>query len=97
MFWGLSAQLAYRRHFPAIDWLKSYSLYSDILDDYFDTKVQKGWSVQVREVRRILQEEAKLSEIVRLVGVDSLEFADRLTLEAARSIREEFPPSDRFP
>jgi len=90
VFWGLSAQLAYRRHFPAIDWLKSYSLYSDILDDYFDTKVQKGWSIQVKEVRRILQEEAKLSEIVRLVGVDSLEFADRLTLEAARSIREDF-------
>ncbi|MFH0993825.1 MAG: V-type ATP synthase subunit A [bacterium] len=90
VFWGLSAQLAYRRHFPAIDWLKSYSLYSDILDDYFDTKVQKGWSLQVKEVRRILQEESKLAEIVRLVGVDSLEFADRLTLEAARSIREDF-------
>ncbi|MFA5006617.1 MAG: V-type ATP synthase subunit A [Candidatus Izemoplasmatales bacterium] len=90
VFWGLSAQLAYRRHFPAIDWLKSYSLYSDTLDAHFDSKVKKGWSAQVHEVRRILQDEAKLSEIVRLVGVDSLEFADRLTLECARSIREDY-------
>ena len=90
VFWGLSAQLAYRRHFPAIDWLKSYSLYSDILDVHYDTKVKKGWSAQVREVRQILQDEAKLSEIVRLVGVDSLEFSDRLTLECARSIREDY-------
>jgi len=90
VFWGLSAQLAYRRHFPAIDWLKSYSLYSDVLDEYFDAKVKKGWSAQVAEVRRILQEEAKLAEIVRLVGVDSLEFSDRLTLECARSIREDY-------
>jgi V/A-type H+-transporting ATPase subunit A len=90
VFWGLSAQLAYSRHFPAIDWLKSYSLYEDALEDFFDSHVQKDWSEQVRETKRILQEEAKLQEIVRLVGVDSLEFQDRLTLECARSIREDY-------
>ncbi|MGD9605515.1 MAG: V-type ATP synthase subunit A [Bacilli bacterium] len=90
VFWGLSAQLAYSRHFPAIDWLKSYSLYEDALNEYFDTKVKKDWSEQVQETKRILQEEAKLQEIVRLVGVDSLEFQDRLTLECARSIREDY-------
>ncbi len=90
VFWGLSAQLAYSRHFPAIDWLKSYSLYEDALNDFFDTQVKKDWSEQVKETKRILQEEAKLQEIVRLVGVDSLEFQDRLTLECARSIREDY-------
>ena len=90
VFWGLSAQLAYSRHFPAIDWLNSYSLYEDTLNEYFDENVKKDWSAQVKETKRILQEEAKLQEIVRLVGVDSLEFQDRLTLECARSIREDY-------
>jgi V/A-type H+-transporting ATPase subunit A len=90
VFWGLSATLAYRRHFPAIDWLQSYSLYDDVLKEYFDANVKKDWSKQVQETMRILQEESKLEEIVRLVGVDSLEFNDRLTLECARSIREDF-------
>ncbi|MDY0064134.1 MAG: V-type ATP synthase subunit A [Bacilli bacterium] len=90
VFWGLSASLAYRRHFPAIDWLKSYSLYEDAMNEYFDSQVQKDWSKQVQKTIAILQEEAKLEEIVRLVGVDSLEFTDRLTLECARSIREDF-------
>ncbi|MFA5380384.1 MAG: V-type ATP synthase subunit A [Candidatus Izemoplasmatales bacterium] len=90
VFWGLSATLAYRRHFPAIDWLKSYSLYSDTMDEYFDAHVKKDWSKLVLETKDILQEEAKLEEIVRLVGVDSLEFLDRLTLECARSIREDY-------
>ncbi|MDD4212980.1 MAG: V-type ATP synthase subunit A [Bacilli bacterium] len=90
VFWGLSATLAYRRHFPAIDWLKSYSLYSDTMNDYFDEHVKKGWSKQVQKAMELLQEESKLNEIVRLVGVDSLEFSDRLTLECARSIREDF-------
>jgi V/A-type H+-transporting ATPase subunit A len=90
VFWGLSATLAYRRHFPAIDWLKSYSLYSDTMNDYFDEHVKKGWSRQVQKAMELLQEESKLNEIVRLVGVDSLEFSDRLTLECARSIREDF-------
>lgn len=90
VFWGLSAQLAYKRHFPAIDWLNSYSLYDDVLSEHFDQYVKKGWSKQVQETFSILQDESKLEEIVRLVGVDSLEFNDRLTLECARSIREDF-------
>jgi len=90
VFWGLSATLAYKRHFPAIDWLKSYSLYNDVLDEYYDRKVKKDWSKQVHETMDLLQEEAKLEEIVRLVGVDSLEFKDRLTLECARSVREDY-------
>jgi V/A-type H+-transporting ATPase subunit A len=90
VFWGLSATLAYRRHFPAIDWLKSYSLYSDAMDEFFDAHVKKDWSKLVLETKDILQDEAKLDEIVRLVGVDSLEFQDRLTLECARSIREDY-------
>ncbi len=90
VFWGLSSTLAYRRHFPAIDWLQSYSLYDDVLNEYYDTKVKKDWSKRVQLARELLQEESKLEEIVRLVGVDSLEFNDRLTLECARSIREDF-------
>ena len=90
VFWGLSSDLAYKRHFPAIDWLTSYSLYSDTLSNYFDREVAPDWSAQVAEVRRILQEEADLQEIVRLVGVDALALKDRMTLEAARSIREDY-------
>lgn len=90
VFWGLSSQLAYRRHFPAIDWLKSYSLYSDSLEKYFDENVKPDWSKQVKLATMLLQEEAKLEEIVRLVGVDSLEYNDRLTLDCARSIREDY-------
>ena len=90
VFWGLSADLAYKRHFPAIDWLTSYSLYSDTLADYFDRQVASDWSAQVAETRKILQEEAELQEIVRLVGVDALAYEDRMTLEAARSIREDY-------
>ncbi|HHU80292.1 MAG: V-type ATP synthase subunit A [Bacilli bacterium] len=96
VFWGLSASLAYSRHFPAIDWLKSYSLYEDVLKEYYDNNVKKDWSKQVQETASILQEEAKLEEIVRLVGVDSLEFHDRLTLECARSIREDFLHQNAF-
>lgn len=90
VFWGLSATLAYRRHFPAIDWLKSYSLYDDALAGYFDEVVKPDWSKQVSFAKQILQEESKLEEIVRLVGVDSLEYSDRLTLDCARSIREDY-------
>lgn len=88
VFWGLSAQLAYRRHFPAIDWLKSYSLYD--LDQYFNENLDPEWGKQVARAMQLLQEEAKLDEIVRLVGVDSLEFSDRLKLDVARSIREDY-------
>ena len=90
VFWGLSADLAYKRHFPAIDWLTSYSLYSDTMSEYFDQNVAAAWSAQVAETRRILQEEAELQEVVRLVGVDALAVKDRMTLEAARSIREDY-------
>lgn len=90
VFWGLSASLAYRRHFPAIDWLQSYSLYSDSLNEYYDYNVKKDWSSQVNRAKELLQEESKLEEIVRLVGIDSLEAKDRLILECARSIREDF-------
>ena len=96
VFWGLSASLAYARHFPAIDWLKSYSLYEENMRDYFDTQVEKDWSQIVQETKAILQEEAKLQEIVRPVGVDSLEFSDRLVLECARRIREDFLHQNAF-
>jgi V/A-type H+-transporting ATPase subunit A len=90
VFWGLSATLAYRRHFPAIDWLRSYSLYEEDLADYFNQNIKVDWSAQVQEAKDLLQQESKLEEIVRLVGVDSLEFHDRLTLECSRSIREDY-------
>ena len=88
VFWGLSASLAYRRHFPAIDWLKSYSLYD--LNEYFNRELDPEWGKQVAKAMQLLQEEAKLDEIVRLVGVDSLEYVDRLKLDVARSIREDY-------
>jgi len=96
VFWCLSASLAYRRHFPAIDWLQSYSLYSDRLKAYYNTSVAPNWSALVNEVMQILQEEAELEEIVRLVGVDALGFKDRVTLECARSIREDFLHQNSF-
>ncbi len=88
VFWGLSSQLAYRRHFPAIDWLKSYSLYD--INNYYNESLDQNWSKQVNEAMSLLQEESKLEEIVRLVGADSLEFNDRLTLDVARLIREDY-------
>ena len=94
VFWGLSANLAYRRHFPAIDWLKSYSLYD--LNEYFNEELDQEWSKQVSRAMQILQEEAKLDEIVRLVGVDSLEYSDRLKLDVARSIREDYLHQNAF-
>ena len=94
VFWGLSANLAYRRHFPAIEWLKSYSLYD--LNEYFNEELDQEWSKQVSRAMQILQEEAKLDEIVRLVGVDSLEYSDRLKLDVARSIREDYLHQNAF-
>jgi V/A-type H+-transporting ATPase subunit A len=95
VFWSLSSSLAYARHFPAIDWLRSYSLYEDDLRDSFN-KNHSPWSNQVIETKQILQAEAELDEIVRLVGIDSLDFKDRLTLECARSIREDFLHQNAF-
>ena len=90
VFWCLSAQLAYKRHFPAIDWLRSYSLYNDNVHAYFDKAVAQDWSKNVAQAVSLLQQESELDEVVRLVGVDALGEKDRLTLECARSIREDF-------
>ncbi|MFO8192774.1 MAG: V-type ATP synthase subunit A [Bacillota bacterium] len=90
VFWGLDASLAYRRHFPAINWLLSYSLYLDNVAAYFKEKVGDQWNEMRREAMRLLQEEAELEEIVRLVGVDALSPRERLTLETAKSLREDF-------
>ena len=90
VFWGLSAQLAYKRHFPAIDWLQSYSLYVDILEGWFNDNVSPEWSELRAKAIRILQEESELQEIVQLVGMDALSWKDRLTMEVARSIREDY-------
>ena len=96
VFWGLSADLAYQRHFPAIDWLQSYSLYEDRLWDYFDTQVSSRWRSQVAQTRALLQREAELNEIVRLVGFDALGKREQLILEAAQMIREDFLQQDAF-
>lgn len=90
VFWALSSQLAQRRHFPAIDWLMSYSKYSDRLGVYFDKTVNENWSKNVAETLKILQEEAELDEIVQLVGFDAIAYKDRMTLECAQSIRDDY-------
>ncbi len=90
MFWGLSASLAYKRHFPAIDWLQSYSLYLARLEGWFNQNVSSEWASLVQQTMALLQEESELDEIVRLVGIDALSFKDRLTLECTRSIREDY-------
>ena len=90
VFWGLSSKLAYARHFPAIDWLQSYSLYLDRLEGWFNQNVAPDWSSLVQRTMALLQVESELDEIVRLVGIDALSFRDRLTLESTRSIREDY-------
>ena len=96
VFWGLDASLAYRRHFPAINWLLSYSLYQDRVDEWISENVAKDWSILRSDAMKLLQEEAELEEIVRLVGVDALSASDRLTLEAAKSIREDYLHQNAF-
>jgi V/A-type H+-transporting ATPase subunit A len=96
VFWGLDYNLSYRRHFPAINWLISYSLYSDRLEGWYSRNISRDWVRNRDETMRILQEEAELDEIVRLVGVDALSPTDRVTLEAARSIREDFLQQDAY-
>ncbi|WP_092637675.1 V-type ATP synthase subunit A [Acetanaerobacterium elongatum] len=96
VFWGLDAQLAYRRHFPAINWLTSYSLYVDTMEKWFNTKVESDWTSLRARMMHLLQEEAELEEIVKLVGMDALSAPDRLKLETARSIREDFLHQDAF-
>jgi V/A-type H+-transporting ATPase subunit A len=90
VFWGLDASLAYKRHFPAINWLTSYSLYADNLGNWFTKNVADDWTVLRGKMMALLSDEASLEEIVRLVGMDALSSADRLKMEAARSIREDF-------
>jgi V/A-type H+-transporting ATPase subunit A len=96
VFWGLDSALAYSRHFPAINWLTSYSLYLDTLEDWMDGNVAKDWKQLRERVSRLLQEEAELDEIVKLVGMDALSSNDRLKLEASRSIREDYLHQDAF-
>jgi V/A-type H+-transporting ATPase subunit A len=96
VFWSLDAQLAYRRHFPAINWLTSYSLYIDTITDWFNTQVHSDWMALRSRIMRLLQDESELDEIVKLVGIDALSAPDRLKLEAARSIREDFLHQDAF-
>lgn len=96
VFWGLDSSLAYRRHFPAINWLNSYSLYTDSLKLWFDENIDSSFMKQRDKTLSILQEEANLEEIVRLVGQDSLSPPDRLTLETAQMIREDFLQQNAF-
>ncbi len=96
VFWGLSASLAYKRHFPAVDWLRSYSLYYDDMLTYFDKSVDKNWSNQVKFINHLLQEEASLNEIVRLVGLDALSSGDRLKLLTAQMVREDYLHQNAF-
>lgn len=96
VFWGLDANLAYRRHFPAINWLISYSLYADRMKDWFAKNISREFEKYRTDMMKILQEESELEEIVRLVGIDALSPKDRVTLEAARSIREDYLHQDAF-
>ena len=96
VFWGLDSSLAYKRHFPAINWLTSYSLYQAKVDAWADENVEPNFSAQRTEAMRLLQTEAELNEIVQLVGVDALSHSDRLILETARSIREDFLHQNSF-
>ena len=96
VFWGLDSQLAYKRHFPAINWLNSYSLYLDGMEEYFNENVDPGWSELRQRIMRLLQEEAELEEIVKLVGMDAVSAQDRLKLETARSIREDYLHQNAF-
>ncbi|CDE19120.1 MAG: V-type ATP synthase subunit A [Eubacteriales bacterium] len=96
VFWGLDSSLAYRRHFPAINWLTSYSLYKDKLEEWFNANVARDWNAVTGEAMRILSVENELEEIVKLVGVDALSPSERLTLEAARSVREDFLQQNAF-
>ena len=96
VFWSLDSNLAYRRHFPAINWLTSYSLYQTKVDSWIDDKVAPDFSRLRQDAMTLLQEESELEEIVRLIGQDALSDADRLKLESARSLREDFLHQNSF-
>ncbi|MDO4512630.1 MAG: V-type ATP synthase subunit A [Lachnospiraceae bacterium] len=96
VFWGLDSALAYKRHFPAINWLTSYSLYLDNISGWFKDKVAPDWMEDRQKLMSLLQDEAELEEIVKMVGMDALSAHDRLKMEAARSIREDFLHQNSF-
>jgi V/A-type H+-transporting ATPase subunit A len=96
VFWSLDSALAYRRHFPAINWLTSYSLYTDSMGKWFNSNVNENWINLRARIMRLLHDESELDEIVKLVGMDALSAPDRLKLEASRSIREDFLHQDAF-
>ena len=96
VFWGLDSALAYKRHFPAINWLTSYSLYLDDVGPWFNDNVKEDWMALRQEMMTLLQEESELEEIVQMVGMDALSPGDRLKMEAARSIREDFLHQNSF-
>lgn len=96
VYWGLDSSLAYRRHFPAVNWLNSYSLYVDTMKDWYEINVSANFLEFRSRIMKLLQDEAELDEIVKLVGVDALSSIDRLKLEAARCIREDYLHQDAF-
>jgi V/A-type H+-transporting ATPase subunit A len=96
VFWGLSAALAYRRHYPSVDWLTSYSLYTDKMADWYAENIGAEFPTLRKETMKLLQISANLEEIVRLVGEDSLSAPDRLILETAKSVREDYLMQDAF-
>ncbi|MHB8893674.1 MAG: V-type ATP synthase subunit A [Candidatus Geothermincolia bacterium] len=96
VFWGLEDRLAFRRHFPAINWLISYSLYTAMAAEKWDELVSPDFKVLRAEAMGLLQKEAELEEIVRLIGIDALSSAERLVMESAQSIREDFLQQNAF-
>lgn len=96
VFWGLDSNLAYKRHFPAINWLTSYSLYLQDMEKWFNANVAEDWMEHRQAMMALLQEESELEEIVKMVGMDALSPGDRLKMEAARSIREDFLHQNSF-
>ena len=96
VFWGLDAELAHQRHFPAINWLNSYSLYLDSIGPWFNKNINPEWMATRQKLMSLLQDEASLNEIVKMVGMDALSASDRLKMEAARSVREDYLQQDSF-
>jgi len=96
VFWSLEDELAAARHFPAISWLRSYSLYQGVLDRWANENVNERWAANRRRAMAILQRESELQELVRLVGVESLSPAERLLMEVARMLREDFLHQSAF-
>jgi V/A-type H+-transporting ATPase subunit A len=96
VFWGLDDKLAFARHFPAIDWLTSYSLYQEVIDAYANQNLASDWQEVRKRAMALLQREAELEELVRLVGMDALAHDDRLLMQAAKMIREDFLHQNAF-